>query len=71
MNWLVLDSRIFRELFLWCWNYFGGYFGGLFWLEMGFPWFGTFCRYLLERFPVLGLSRNRGSAAQIFTKIIF
>ncbi|KAJ6825470.1 uncharacterized protein M6B38_376305 [Iris pallida] len=62
-----MDSRTFRELF--CWleiNYvvlelFGGYFGGLFGLEI-------ICRYLSAHFPVLGLSRNRGSAAQIFTK---
>ncbi|KAJ6850640.1 hornerin-like [Iris pallida] len=70
MNWLILDSRTFRELFLWCWN-FGGYFCGPFWLEMGFPWFGTFCRCLLARFPVLGLSRNRGSAAQFLQNYIF
>ncbi|KAJ6850639.1 hornerin-like [Iris pallida] len=38
---------------------------------MGFPWFGTFCRCLLARFPVLGLSRNRGSAAQFLQNYIF
>ncbi|KAJ6810485.1 hornerin-like [Iris pallida] len=37
---------------------------------MGFPWFGTFCRCLMARFPVLGLSRNRGSAAQFLQNYI-
>ncbi|KAJ6799304.1 putative peroxidase 18 [Iris pallida] len=29
------------------------------------------CRFPVAHFPVLDLSRNRGSAAQIFTKTIF
>ncbi|KAJ6829092.1 uncharacterized protein M6B38_359800 [Iris pallida] len=40
---------------------------GLFWwIFVDNFWLENICRYLLAHFPVLGLSRNRGSAAQFF-----
>ncbi|KAJ6826758.1 splicing factor PWI domain-containing protein isoform X1 [Iris pallida] len=42
---------------------------GLFWwISVDNFWLENICRYLLAHFPVLGLSRNRGSAAQFFYK---
>ncbi|KAJ6837433.1 hornerin-like [Iris pallida] len=77
VNWLVLDFRIFRELF-----------GGvgiisvvleLFWwiflwtilVGNGFSLVWDILQVFVGALPSFGLSRNRGSAVQIFTKIIF
>ncbi|KAJ6849934.1 uncharacterized protein M6B38_268920 [Iris pallida] len=65
-----MDSRTFRELF--CGleiNYvvlelFGGYFGGLFGLEI-------ICRYLSAHFPVLGCPGIEGVLSKFLQKIIF
>ncbi|KAJ6838557.1 spidroin-1-like [Iris pallida] len=63
-----MDSRTFRELFCGLEIMFVvlELFGGFRWII----WVGIICRYLSAHFPVLGLSRNRGSAAQIFTNYI-
>ncbi|KAJ6804469.1 skin secretory protein xP2-like [Iris pallida] len=56
---------------LWSWNYLVVIFCGLFWVGNEFSLVWDILQVLSAHFPVLGLSRNRGSAAQIFTKLYF
>ncbi|KAJ6827460.1 putative basic proline-rich protein-like isoform X1 [Iris pallida] len=59
-----MDFRTFRELFCEVGNY-------LVVISVDYLGWKLFAGIYRRAFPVLGLSRNRGSAAQIFTKIIF